>query len=206
MAKVIYGDDHVFNAMLYQGQERRVRRLVQRQYEEDDYLVGATDSFKRRVEILRDRFEDEDLLHRTEAAVRRIKGVAARDDYRPITDLLDFQQAKSRMRRVIMSNPEIRELFTAQRIEGYHGHYVDDYEGRPTEDIPMYRRITTGFVDVNEEGDTYFTSFIDEELDEDDPDYMESNEQFEAMDTWSNVLKLIRTQDRDPTSTVNNVL
>jgi len=122
---------------------------------------------------------------------------------RPLTALAELQTAKPTMQRWIMANPEVREAYHDQRIDGYSGTYEDaqpKYIGALHYD---WRLATSSMIDVNEETGGWKATTYTEELigEERTPTFMEK---VDIAISWASCVHFMQTQQYDPTSVWNN--
>lgn len=206
MARVFYGDEHVFSTMLHGETDPYTRRFLESQHIDEGRFRGIAGDLHNRVKGLYERIHDSDLLARTRAAIRKIEGVFTPDDIRPLRTIGALQQARPRMRRVIMANPYVRELYQKQRIEGYSKYYKDDFPTRPTDELIEYQQVMSGIVEVSEEGDTSYELYMDVEHETHDEISMDMDQQVDSILTWNETIRLIRKGKEDPTSTINSFL
>jgi len=112
-------------------------------------------------------------------------------------EINQFQGASIQMQRWVMANPVARELYHAQRCEGYIDTYVDVEPNSIGEKHYDYRRVMDGVM-VIEEDNWYFKCYLDE-LKEGDRD-LTHGEKTDILQTWSRLEYLIALNKEDPTS------
>jgi len=203
MARVIVGNDQLFNAILYGEPQASTKRFLRKQYEDAESLAGFSDRFIERTKSLFEDFYDSGLASRTRAALRKVRTAFVPDDYRELRTIGEFQNARPLMRALIMAEPTIRELFKKQRIEGYAHHYQDPYEGWQTEDIPEYQAVMSGIEEVQEDGSVKNTIFLDVDLGLVEHLQLDHQQQFDGYFSWQHAKEHVRREKEDPTSPVN---
>lgn len=112
-------------------------------------------------------------------------------------EINQFQGAGLQMQRWVMANPEVRQLYHAQRCEGYSDTYVDVEPKRTGDDHYDYRRVMDGVM-VIEDNNWHAKCYV-EELKEGDRDLTHS-EKTDIINTWSRLEYLIALNKEDPTS------
>ncbi|QZA71017.1 hypothetical protein AH06_247 [Erwinia phage AH06] len=141
-----------------------------------------------------------------EAALRQTVHMFDPNTVRQLLNISDLQTAKPVMQRWVMAQPEIRELYQQQRIDGYSETYEDAQPGRVGADHYDYRRATNSMVQFNgsEEAPmeswqavTHYERLVgsDQEL--------SFYEKRDIQVTWDACLNLMATQAYDPTSIFN---
>lgn len=203
MARVIVGNDQLFNAVLYGEPQASTKRFLRKQYEDAESMAGFSDRFISRTKSLFEDFYDSDLASRTRAALRKVRTAFIPDDYRELRTIGEIQNARPLMRNLLMANPVIRELFQKQRIEGYAHHYQDRYEGWRTEDIPEYQQVMSGIEEVQDDGSVMNTIYLDVEHKLHEHIDLDHQQQFDGYFSWHHAKELIRAGKEDPTSPVN---
>ena len=108
-----------------------------------------------------------------------------------------FQGAGVQMQRWVMANPVVREMYHAQRCEGYVDTYVDVEPKRIGDDHYDYRRVMDGVVVIDD--DNWYAKCYVEELKEGDRD-LSHGEKMDIIQTWSRLEYLIALNMEDPTS------
>lgn len=112
-------------------------------------------------------------------------------------EINQFQGASLQMQRWVMASPVIRELYHAQRCEGYSDTYTDVQPGLVGEQHYDYRRVMDGVMHITDE-DWYVKTYV-EELKEGDRD-LTHGEKMDVIQTWSRLEYLIALNKEDPTS------
>lgn len=206
MAKVIVGNDQLFNAILYGDQQASTQRFLRKQYEDSEGMSGFSERFMERTRSLFEDFYDSGLASRTRAALRKIKTAFVPDDIRELHTIGEIQHARSIMRQFIMASPYVREMYRGQRTEGYGPHYEDPYPNWRTEDIPEYQHVMSGLVEVQEDGSVTHTNYLDVEYGLDENISITHLQGLDVYHTWENIKSMYKAGKEDPLSTVNAYL
>ena len=172
------------------------------------YLNSLTTRAAERYENIREKFGNysfSETRRRVRAVTRKVKRIFEADDVHELYEIGDFQHARSRMRRYVMSNPVVRQRYYSNRLEGYSDLYEDRYKGRIGEEDPLYRRVMSGVWQVDEDNNTYFEQYWeDEEMATEEP--ITQEEQLDVLSSWDRVLYLLNKMEEDPTSPYNQML
>lgn len=144
----------------------------------------------------------EEVLDRAKYLKRRVQHILDDDIIYHADNIGATQQAKPKMRNIIMSNPLIRRLYQREMLEGYGDMYRDpepDYEAEFTK---PYRQAMHGVIVKNEEGIEECTQWFDLEEDE----ILSLDDQCEIHATWTTVCNLIMQGLNDPTDPYNKIM
>lgn len=203
MAQVVEGGSHMFDALAYgQTLHPGTQQFLQNQIERPtDTLTDAGRSFLSGVQSLYDRLSGSTAMRIARAAKRAVGSIWQSDEIRRLADIGEMQHAPLVMQRYILAQPYVRKLYQEQRIEGYSGSYRDPFPEDRGEDHYDYRRVMNGVVVEDEDGGWQATTYFDELL-PDDYD-LSLEEQVDILDTWANVVAMIRKGGEDPTSRWN---
>lgn len=145
-------------------------------------LQGMSNGFASFVTDLSDRFEKFGTFGQLSAMASRADNIFQEDVISTMSSLEAMQNAKPIMRRFIMANPTVRELFHKDRCFGYGEDYVDNHPGTLGEDHYDYRRVMDEVVFINDD-DVFEVVNYGEELEEDE---IELNiiEKRDIINTW----------------------
>jgi hypothetical protein len=130
-----------------------------------DNITPFAQMFMERAQQTFDKFYSSDALAKARAALRKTANLFKRDIIVPMETMEDFQNATPRNQRTIMAFPRLRKLYQEQMCDGFEGQYVDLYPGTIGESHPDYRRIYTGEVKEDADGDIMVTHYIGDEED-----------------------------------------
>ncbi|MDH2154325.1 hypothetical protein [Stenotrophomonas sp. GD03657] len=206
MARIIQGGAAMFDAVHYGRQNQEVVNFLSRQFEAaSHHLTEAGRAFYERAQSTFENLNTDYATRLLRAAGRAIEGLYMPDRIQPLTTIGGLQHAPPAMWRWVMAEPSLRELWQANRVEGYEG-YVDLDPGRVGEWHYDHQRATNGIVtffdepteeDVHWQAPTYLGALLpdDRELD--------FGEQVDIMETWRAVRRFTEAGGEDPTSRYN---
>lgn len=206
--QIVYGGDDAFTATISGIQNPVNRQYFEQQIENARAVIGNTfgefgQRFVQGAKDLYERYNGERALEIARASLNQVRGIFQADVVRNVHSLTDFQIATPVMQRWIMANPMVRDLYHAQRCDGYSDSYVDNAPGVKGEQHSDYRQAMNGMAQFTDEGDSYYHHYADlmpfgEELPVDD--------QFRITNTWHELEQLLFKGMKDPTSVWNNNL
>ena len=192
------GGQDDFRALVYGERNVNTLNYLQNQVSNiGNYISDATRNFFANTREIYDRYNGEEVLRSTRAALRKAGSIFQSDIIREMTEIGEIQNAPPIMRRFIMAEPTVRMMYHDQRIAGFDDGYVDVDPKDVGEDHYDYRRATNGFIPHDSKSDTVVVYFDD--LRDGDRE-LELEEQIAIHDTWSTVKHLLKVMDRDPTS------
>jgi uncharacterized protein YbaA (DUF1428 family) len=204
---VMYGDNTAYNALIY-GNQPHVGTMQYLQNQVSNISTTLTDagkSFMSNTAELWDKFHGSAAIQSAAAALRRVGSIFQANIISPLFEIGSIQNAPLIMQRYIMAQPDIREAFHKQRIDGYSNDYVDMHPGVIGEDHYDYRRVMNGVIQIdNETGEEKTVHYLDDSIG-DDKD-LRLDEQVDIMSTWDIVSSLMKYGERDPTDTYNGKL
>lgn len=158
------------------------------------------ESFQHVYHDLRDtvnRYTSLDLQDAARAVVSHVGNMWKGDYIRPLVEVSDIQAAPPVMRRWIMAQPDIRELYHKQECSGYDEDYIDVQPGVVGEDHDDYLRVVGGMVIDNEDGGydcMLYNHTMEEEV------QLTHDEKSEILTTWQSVAYATKQRSLDPTS------
>ena len=120
-----------------------------------------------------------------------------------MTNLSQLQTANPIMQRWIMAQPDLRQMYLNNEVDGYADSYVNyhgDTVGRLHYD---YRQVVEGMVMPTADGYTV-SHFIEERPEEDTP--LTLHQKADVLRTWQLVKHYLDEADEDPTSPTGNKL
>lgn len=207
MARIIDGDVSTFNALAYGEKHLGTQQFLYSHMENMSHVL--TDAGRRFFDASREVFQQMEKTRTgrlIKAAQRAVGSIWQSDEIRYLCTVGEFQWAPEKMRRYIMAQPEVRQMYHEQRLEGYEGWYKDAYPTDIGETHWDYRRVMNGVV-VEGEGELDWTASTYYE----DGDYtlepdMDFLDQVDVLDSWNTVVHLIRQGGDDPTSHWNSSL
>lgn len=202
MAMVLDGGAGLFDSLIYGQGHPGTQQFIQSQLDfNPSALTEAGHRFYSGARELYDRIAGSEAMRVARAAKRAVGSIWQSDEIRVLTTIDEMQWAPLTMQRWIMAEPTVREMYKEQRIEGYQGSYVDPFADQGVgEDHYDWRRVNNGIVTETEDGwqsTTYFEELLPDDVE------LDMDLQVDIMDTWENVLKIIRKGGDDPTSRWN---
>lgn len=194
------GGADTFDALVYGQPHPGTLNFIQEQvFGATHNLTAAGQSFMQQTYSLYDQYLGEPAIRAARAAKRMLGTIWGSNDIRTIQTLDHFQSAPPIMQRYIMAEPTVRQMYLDNRIEGYEGTYQDPC---PSDTVGVdqydYRRVLNGVVEFTPEGNWQSNTYMDFELEDDQP--LAFDQQLDIIDSWSNIVKLIRKGGEDPTS------
>lgn len=207
MAQILdIGGDYVFDALVYGEQHPGTMQYLQQQaYDWSSSVGNSASRFAQETREFYDRYFGQTAQRMLRAAKRAVGTVWQVNEIRPISTMEDFQSAPPIMQRYIMAEPTVRKMFIKQQIEGYDEKYQDPFPNDTWgPDQYDYRRVTNGIVEFREDDSWYSNTYMEELL----PDDRElvHEEQLDILNTWENVVDLVRKGEEDPTSRFGSYL
>lgn len=206
MATVIQGSVDEWRALAYSTPSREyIDDFIEMSDRYDNLLIGrARDMYHSASNRFRD-FSFRRSTRRAKSALRRVNNMFNYDGVYELRDIGEFQHAKTRNRRFVMSEPTVRRMYYDNRVEGYGDLYEDVYKGRVGESDPLYRMVMSGIWQESSEGEDYFVEYWDtEETELEEPITVE--EQFDVVNSWERLRILLDKMEDDPTSPYNQQL
>ena len=196
MANVIYGDDAIFDAMLYPEQNVGNVAWINAQF--NNLSQTLTESGRRFMDTCRDisqNIQNSDIMRRVQIALRQSGSHNNPDQIRYLKTLEDIRAATGPMVRYNMAMPDIRELYYKDRCHGYGENYVDINPKAMRDEDYNYRRVMDGvfhednghmvykhYYELLHEGDRNLTHF----------------EKFDVINTWD-MMRHFVSRGVDPT-------
>ena len=178
-----------------------------------DYFAGVQDSINERTDLFASDFIERSksvfkntyssrAVELARAAVNKAGSLFSPDIIKELVTMTDFQMAKPKMRRYLMANPFVREMWQDNKCEGYGGDYIDHEPGTLGENHYDYRRVVDGIVRTDDKSEDYFANHYFEELRADD-EPLTVGEQLDIYDSWPTMNHFMRLAQKDPTSSWN---
>ena len=124
-------------------------------------------------------------------------------DIAPIHDLVGLQTANPYLQRFILAQPDLRERYLNQEVEGYGDSYVNHYGNTIGERHFDYRRVMGGIATIDAEGLRYTT--YHEQLSEEERE-LTVFEKVDILKTWNTIQKYLDIGEDDPTSVTGAML
>lgn len=200
-----FGAADAFDALVYPQQHPDTVRFLESQVSSiANTLTDAGYAFMQRSREAFDKYNGSAAMRFAREVMQSVKNIFETPCIKPLWVLKEMQGASLLMQRWVMSNPVVRELYHAQRCDGYSETYVDMAPGLSGDDHYDYRRVMDGAVVFDENGDWSSTQYLDE-LIEGDRDLLHE-EKVDILNTWNAMNLLIALGADDPTSSSGGYL
>lgn len=202
-----YGADDMFDAMLYgETHPNTVAFLASQVSQVADTLTEAGRAFIAKSAQVFNHYNGAEALRFARGVMSQVKGIFDTNRISTLWELAEMQDANLTMQRWIMANPNVRQMYHAQKCDGYSDTYLDVEPGWVKEDHYDYRRVMDGQFVFNptEDVDWRSTSYLDQ-LKEGDRDLLHE-EQVEILRGWDAMDLLMALGKDDPTSAVGGSL
>lgn len=204
---MVIDDLNAFDAALYGAPLQSTVDYVQNQFQQGwETLTDAGRSFMEQRKTFMEEATSENTLAKFKAMGRRIRHAWDTDDIKHMSDIGDFQQARTKAVRWLMADPVIRKLAQKQQIEAWAGTYQDTNP----DDIGWlhydYRRVTDGVLMVDEEDKDSMvcTNYVEPYLYEEDE--LDLQQQSDILSSWENQRAYFEEQKEDFSSKCNSHL
>lgn len=198
MINVVYGGDTAFDAILYPQQNPTNDYYIQNQLAQfGSTLSDVGRNFMEASRAVYDKLNSSEAMRLAQAAIRAAKGLFHPNQIVPLETLEQLQNAQPIMQRWVMSCPEIRELYHAQRCNGYDGTYVDVSPAAIGEGDYNYRRVMDQVI-VETDDDWYVRIYSDDLLPGDRE--LTTMEKVDILSTWDIVRLFVNQNKDDPTN------
>ena len=204
--QLTYGAADAFNALLYGETNPQTTSFLANQIERAKSLfVGAGHAFIDRAQQAFHHYNSSDALRFARKAIASVSHVVETPRIMELGTLQQMQQASSLMQRWMMANPVARELYEAQRCDGYADTYIDMEPGRFGDAHYDYRRVNQGILVFDEhDGGWSAPQYCDELLEGDRELILE--EQVAILRSWDAMNILLAMSKEDPTSPIGGTL
>ena len=196
MASIYYGDNGSTAALMYEPISRDLGDWL---YESGrDVLSRVSErakSFFSRASRYRERTGFDQAMAMREQVHRATRHVLDDDDFRYLDDLLGIQLAKPKMRRYLMADPTLRQMYREKRLSGWD-NTIDDDLSVPVNETPEYLHVTNNVLI----GDK-FTTTSNDLLDlYEEKESLTLTDKTEIMLTWDRAKAIIQLDKLAPTS------
>lgn len=203
MARVIYGDDEIFDGMMYPNQSPLNAQWINAQF--SNLSQTLTESGRKFMDACRNisqNIQNSDIMRRVELALRQSGSHTHPDQIRYLSTLEDIQAATGPMMRYNMALPDIRELYYKDRCHGYGENYFDVNPKTVGDDDYNYRRVMDGvFHEVD--GKIVYKHYYELLLDGDRD--LTPLEKMDIISTWD-MMRFYIKQGLDPTDELGGEL
>lgn len=168
----------------------------------DTAVRTASGTARRYLEAARDKLASFDLGRMRDV----VEGMRDRfgkrwdhDRVAPLLSLVDIQNAKPTMRRYMMAEPRVRQLWYQGRCDGYGELYQDDEPGAIGRTHSVYREVMNGSYVENEEGEDQFVTYLGVVDEHGDSELTMIGRQM-VRRSWAELREILDRGGQDPTS------
>lgn len=195
--QVINGDDSVFN-MLISAPNQQAMNYVQQNIERlsqtaNPYITQIQQNFNKASSG----------LDFAKLALAHVNTFFKPDIIYPLLTITNMQTAQSEMRRWIMANPIVNELYQNQLCEGYEDKFYRLEDNKQGKESIEYQMVTDGIVQFNEDETCVINTCIDNPFGVSELTLIE---QTSVLRTWGIMEAMLKLKDKDPTSIYGNTL
>lgn len=162
-------------------------------------LTETGQRFMQGARELYERIHDNTAVRMAKAAIRHAKGMYQPNVIIQIDDIEGFRSATPMMQNYIMAQPDLRDLYHQQRVNGYSDTYIDIDPKQNRDNHYYYRRVMDGVVqDTEVDGEYQWVAkqYCDE-LMEGHTD-LTTEERSSILLSWDKI-QLLLAEERDPT-------
>ncbi|HWT39891.1 MAG TPA: hypothetical protein VN081_01265 [Dongiaceae bacterium] len=198
MAQFYEGGAAHFDALVYARPHENTLQFLQ--HTAQNIYSSLTEAGKQFTTAARQFYDSIGLSYgarQLQALGRMVQGIWQNDTIHPMTTMDEFQKASPVMRRWIMAQPEVRQLYHDQRVEGYMGLYHDSYPGLVGNSHYDYRLITSGVVMETEKGAVARTWYEEKNGHDSTPT---PEEKMTVQAVWERLAGYLKHETVDPTS------
>jgi DNA-directed RNA polymerase subunit F len=194
-----FGADNAFDALVYGNtHQNTVDYLRQQANFISDTLTQQGKAFMERTRQAVEYFNSNSFIDMARKVVTEIKGAFETPHVVKLLDVQSMQKASMVMQRWIMANPNVRQMYHKQNLDGYSDTYVDIHGQVSGEQHYDYRRVMDGVMQFNDKQEWFVKEFV-ESLAEGDRD-LTHLEKSDIMMTWDKMDLLLALSKDDPTS------
>lgn len=203
--QLAYGAQDAFNALVYGEQHPNVTNYLRSQFEGASNLLS--DASRRFYDSAKNAFEHYNssaALNFARNAIQQLTGGNI-DVQRVVylSELEQLQNATQLMQRWLMANPNVRERYLDQKIDGYSDTYVNVHGTDTGWTHYDFQLATTGLMTIDEQAEVHWTEY-DIQLADGDR-MLTMCEQIDINDCWS-VQNVMLALDADPTDPMGGKL
>jgi hypothetical protein len=192
----IEGGVDAFDALLYPEQNPNNDFYIQQQLNNfSQTLTHVGRQFIEGAKTVYEQLNSPEALRAAKAALRAARGYFTPNTIMYLDSLEAMQAAKSVMQRWIMAQPDVRDLYLAQRCAGYHDEYTNVFGNTRLDDNYDYRRVMDAIA-VDDDDGWYVRYYPDDILDGDKE--LNFIEKVEILSTWD-IVKMFVDAGKDPT-------
>jgi len=194
-----YGADSEFDAICYGQHHPSTINFLRDQFNTvRSTLTEPARLFMEKGREMFEHFNGTEAMRFARDVVNRVKGVTSIniDNVKPLITLAELQSAGLVMQRWVMANPNVRERYHNQQLDGYFGSYIDMSPQDIGVDHYDYRRVMDGVVQITD--NAWKIVQYHDQLVEGDRDLM-IEEKSDIIHTWS-ALDYLLALNEDPTN------
>ena len=198
---VVHSSPEMFNMSLFPEPSPASMAYVHNQL--SNFSQSLTDVGRRFMENTRyihDQIQNSEAMRMARAAVRSAKSWFHPNDVRPLETLEELRSAQPLMQRYIMAQPDLRQRYHRQQVDGYADTYVDIEPGLVGKDHYDWRRVMGGAIveHLDENGeDTWTATMYCDELHPEDRE-LDFHEKHIIRSAWD-LVKMALDSEKDPT-------
>lgn len=194
MAQVIYGGTS--SALVYEPMSDVLGDYISRANKRTmDMLGDFSRGFRDKAREISSRLRFDEILSIRDKADRLHQALYLEDDIRPLIGLDAILLAKPKMRRYLMAEPTVRQMYRDKKLSGWDNEVSDDIS-RDVHDIAEYKHAIHGM--LNDDVVTEYYDLDTERLREDEP--LSFRDQVDIAITWEQTRRIIDVDKLDPTS------
>jgi hypothetical protein len=199
--RVLEGNPDVFNALIY-GEQPTVRTFLHDQLTNfSATLTSAGQQFMQGARDVFDKIANSGAAQTARAILRQTGVFFDPNMIVAIDNLQGLQHAGVGMQRWIMAQPDIRDLYHKQLVDGYADSYIDLHPGCVGNQHYDYRRVMDGVIQEAPEGADYdweTVQYLDDLIDGDV--VLSISDKADILSTWDIVKMYAEARKEDPTN------
>jgi hypothetical protein len=197
---VIEAAPMAFDYLAFPNQSPATAMYFQNQLQNFNAALNETGQrFMQGARELYARINDSTAIRMARAAIKHAKGMYHPNAIIQIDDIEGLRNATPMMQNYIMAQPDLRDLYHRQQVNGYSDTYIDLDPKKNKDEHYYYRRVMDTVVQDSEENGEYrwvAKQYYDELL-EGHAD-LSIDERHSIMMTWDNIQSIL-AEDKDPT-------
>ena len=194
-----YGSASEWDALVYGQSNPSTVNFLQNQFNTvTNMLTDAGRQFMDRGKAAFDYFNGANAIRFAREAVKSVKGMFEVYQIGQLKTIDEMRNSNDIMQRWVMANPNIRQRYFDQKLDGYSDTFTNVHSFDIGESHYDYRRVMDGIAVFDDEGNWKITEYV-EPLLEGDRDLL-FGEQLDIQRTWSAMDVLVALGNDDPTS------
>lgn len=195
--QIINGNDDVFNMMISTPNQSAMS-YVQQNIER---LRATANPFIEQIQNMYNKAVTS--IDHAKLAIAHIDTMFKPDVIYPILNIVSMQTAQAEMKRWIMANPIVNEMYQNQLCEGYEGKFYRLEEDRQGKNSIEYDMVMDGIVQFTDDETFAVNTCIDNPFGVSELSILE---QTSILKTWEIMETMLKLKDKDPTSAFGNML